>query len=220
MQSIFVHGSSSKKKSQSNQKEGKKNHWKMPHLFNTSQSHYKKERVKKITYTGGSDATQCCVQSQFAHRNSHTLPINRWQPIHCELLWLQHMVTSSSTYIAENLEKSTTFKLLWNKFVFAAQIREEEIGGKGKKNPNLEAKITKSEDSFSISNNNNFYILLRPVLQDVQNLTPGKGLSQKHTQHTTHELSLGARNRVVKITQSLKSLRTTTTVLLPQKIKF
>jgi len=77
--------------------------------------------VKKITYTGGSDATQCCVQSQFAHKNSHT----------------------------------------------------------------LEAKITKFEDSFSMSNNNNFYILLGPVLQDVQNLTPGKGLSQKHTQHTT-----------------------------------
>jgi hypothetical protein len=205
-------------------KGGKKNHWKMPRLFNTSQSHHKKERVKKITYTGGSDATQCCVQSQFAHRNSHTLPINRWQPIHCELLWLQHMVTSSSTYIAENLEKSTTFKLLWNKQVCicCTNKREEEIGGKGKKNPNLEAKITKSEDSFSISNNNNFYILLGPVLQDVQNLTPGKGLSQKHTQHTTHELSLGVRNRVVKITQSLKSLRTTTTttVLLPQKKKF
>jgi hypothetical protein len=94
------------------------------------------------------------------------------------------------------------------------------LGGREKKNPNLEAKITKSEDSFSISNNNNFYILLRPVLQDVQNLTPGKRLSQKHTQHTTHELSLGTRNQVEKITQSLKSLRTTTTtVLLPEKNK-
>jgi len=107
----------------------------MPHLFNTSQSHYKKERVKKIPYTGGSDATQCCVQSQFAHRNSHTLPINQWQPIHCELRWLQHMVASSGTYIAENLEKSTTFKLLWNQQVCicCTNKREEEIGGKGQK---------------------------------------------------------------------------------------